>query len=210
MTHTLQVTVHEANHLEDVERFGKNDPYARVALDITNTKNFQKTKTVKNAGKEAAWNQTLTLENFDPQTHPELYLEILDEETTADEPIAFTAIPLHQVLSAQGHAIRGRFDLFTVDGKQKGEILLTIAVVSPGQTEGHRPTTEIRGTSQIVSAHQHRIKSLKQKESAADGATLAAAAGLAVGAKFLLDQHKGAKKAEHDEQEAAKAANRDY
>ncbi|KAF9907057.1 hypothetical protein EC991_011361 [Linnemannia zychae] len=210
MSHSLKVTVHEATHLEDVERFGKNDPYARVSLVVDNTKAYQKTKTIKNAGKEAAWNQTLTLENFNPQEHPELYVEILDEETTADEPIAFTAIPLHQVLSAQGHAVRGRFNLFTVGGKERGEILLTITVVSPGQTEGHHPSTEIRGTSHIVSAQQHRIKSLKQKESAADGATLAAAAGLAVGAKFLLDQHKGNKKAAHDEQEAAKAENREY
>ncbi|KAG0278615.1 hypothetical protein BGZ95_003561 [Linnemannia exigua] len=207
MTHSLKITVHEASHLVDVERFGKNDPYVRVGLNLK--EKFEKTKTVKNAGKDAAWNQTLDLQSFDPQQQPELYVEVIDEETTVDEPIAFTTIPLHQVLSAQGHAIRGRFDLFTVDGKQKGEILLTIAVVAPGQTEGHHPSTEIRGQVQLDTAHQNRIKGLKRKESAADGATLAVAAGLAFGAKALLDQHKGEKKLDHEAQEAAKAANRE-
>jgi len=199
MTHTLKVHIHEANHLEDVERFGANDPYARVSLVVDNNKAYQKTKTLKNAGKQAAWDQTLTLENFNPQEHPELYVEILDEETTADEPIAFTTIPLHQVTAAQGHAIRGRFNLFTVDGKEKGVIILTISIVSPGQTEGHNPSSEIHGQSHLSTAQQNRIKALKRKESAADGATLAAAAGLAVGAKFLLDQHKDAKKLAHEQ-----------
>jgi Ca2+-dependent lipid-binding protein len=139
MTHSLKITVHEATHLEDVERFGKNDPYARVSLDIADNKHFQKTKTIKNAGKEAAWNQTLTLENFDPHTHEYLYVEILDEESLADDPIAYAAIPLSQVTQAQGHAIKGRFNLFTVKDKEKGEILLTIAAVAPGATEAHHP-----------------------------------------------------------------------
>ncbi|KAK3841677.1 MAG: C2 domain-containing protein [Linnemannia gamsii] len=208
MSQSLKITVHEASRLEDVERFGKNDPYARVGLDLKGK--FVKTKTINNAGKEAAWNQTLTIESFDPQTQPELYVEVLDEETTADEPIAFTTIPLHQVLSAQGHAIRARFDLYTVDGKQKGEILLTIVVVAPGQTEGHHPSTEIRGATQLDTAHHSRIKGLKRKESAADAATLAVIGGALFGAKALHDASNDKKKLAHEEQEAAKAENREY
>ncbi|KAF9931729.1 Serine/threonine-protein phosphatase 2B catalytic subunit alpha [Linnemannia zychae] len=207
MTHTLKITVHEASDLEDVERFGKNDPYVRVAVDIGKNAHFEKTKVVKNAGKKAAWNETLTIQNFKPQEHPELYVEVMDDETLADEPIGYCAIPLYQVLSAPGHAIRGHFHIFNMKGKEKGEVFLTIAVIAPGAAEAH-PTTEIRGTSHIITAHEHRMKSLKQKESASDGAALAAGIGLAVGAKFLLDQHKGNKQAAKDQQQNAMAENR--
>ncbi|KAF9541093.1 hypothetical protein EC957_003420 [Mortierella hygrophila] len=209
MSHTLKVTVHQAEHLEDVERFGKNDPYARISLAV-DFKHSAKTQTVKNAGKEAAWNKTLELTDFNPQEHDTLYLEILDEETTADEPIAFTAIPLHQVLSAQGHAIRGRFDLHTVKGKAKGEVLLSIVVVSPGQTEGAHPQSEIRGTVKLDSAQQNRINSLVRKEKAADVGTAALLFGAALGAKALHDAHKDSKKLSHEEQEKAKSENREY
>ncbi|KAG0209888.1 hypothetical protein BGX33_005267 [Mortierella sp. NVP41] len=196
MTHTLKITVHEASRLEDVERFGKNDPYARVAINIADPKNFQKTKTKKNAGKEAVWNETLTLQNFSVHDHLELYVEVMDEETTADEPIAFCAIPLTQVHTTPHHALRGRFNLFTVDGKQKGEIVLTIAVVIPGQAEPHHVGAEVQGTSRVDTAHQARMKNLKNKEKAADGATLLAGGALALGAKYLIDKHKIDKKAE--------------
>ncbi|KAF9101677.1 hypothetical protein BGX29_005348 [Mortierella sp. GBA35] len=190
MTHSLKITVHDASRLEDVERFGKNDPYAQVSLDL---KTFQKTKTVNNAGKQVTWNQTLTIDNFDPQAHPELYVEVLDSETLADEVIGFAAIPLSQVISAQGHAIRGRFELFNDDAKQKGEIVLTIAVVAAGQAEPHHTAgTEVRGTSHVVSAHQARIKALERKEAASDAASLAAAGALAMGAKAILDGNKRA------------------
>ncbi|KAG0320851.1 hypothetical protein BGZ97_012675 [Linnemannia gamsii] len=208
MTHTLKVTVHEANHLEDVERFGKNDPYAQVSLNLKDK--FIKTKTVKNAGKEAAWNQTLDLVNYNPQEHKELYVDILDEETGFDEPIAFVTIPLHQVLASPGHVTRARFNLRTVSGKEKGEILLTIAVLAPGQTEAAHPQSEVRGIVEESSEHQAHIKSLKRKESAGDAGTAALLIGAALGAKALHDASKDKAKVEREAQEKAKAENREY
>ncbi|KAK3830427.1 MAG: C2 domain-containing protein [Linnemannia elongata] len=209
MTHILKVTVHQADHLEDVERFGKNDPYARISFGLDG-KNTAKTQTLKNAGKEAAWNKTLELPNYNPQEHETLYLEILDEETGFDEPIAFTAIPLHQVLAAQGHALRGRFDLHTVKGKQKGEVLLSIVVVNAGQTEGAHPQSEVRGLVKLDSAQQARINGLVRKEKAGDVGTAALLAGAILGAKALHDSSKDSKKVAHDQQEQAKAENREY
>ncbi|KAF9153687.1 hypothetical protein BG015_002897 [Linnemannia schmuckeri] len=209
MTHTLKVTVHQADHLEDVERFGKNDPYARISFGLDG-KHTAKTQTLKNAGKEAAWNKTLELTDYNPQEHETLYLEILDEETGFDEPIAFTAIPLHQVLAAPGHALRGRFDLHTVKGKQRGEILLSIVVINPGQTEGAHPQSEIRGLVKLDSAQQARINSLSRKEKAGDAGTAALLAGAILGAKALHDSHKDASKVARDQQEQAKAENREY
>ncbi|KAG0295024.1 hypothetical protein BGZ96_012687 [Linnemannia gamsii] len=208
MTHTLKVTVHQADHLEDVERFGKNDPYAQVAVNLKSK--FVKTKVVKNAGKEAAWNQTLDILEYNPQEHDKLYVDILDEETGFDEPIAFVTIPLHTVLAAPGHVLRGRFGLYTVGGKQKGEIVLTIAVVAPGQTEAHHPTGEVQGISELNSEHQAHIKSLKRKESAGDAGTAALLIGAALGAKALHDASKDKAKVQHDAQEKAKAENREF
>ncbi|KAG9069754.1 hypothetical protein KI688_009079 [Linnemannia hyalina] len=209
MSHTLKVTIHQAEHLEDVERFGKNDPYARVSLTVDG-KYPAKTQVIKNAGKEAAWNKTVEVPDYNPQEQDTLYLEILDEETGFDEPIAFTAIPLHQVLSAQGHAIRGRFGLHTTGGKTKGEVLVSIVVISPGQTEGAHPQTEIRGEVRLDSAQQKRINSLSRKEKAGDLGTAALLIGAVVGAKALHDGQKDAKKVAQDEQEKAKAENREY
>lgn len=209
MSHTLKVTIHQAEHLEDVERFGKNDPYARVSLTVDG-KYPAKTQTVKNAGKEVAWNKTVEVPDYNPQEQDTLYLEILDEESGFDEPIAFTAIPLHQVLSAQGHAIRGRFQLHTTGGKAKGEVLVSIVVISPGQTEGAHPQSEIRGEVRLDSAQQKRINSLSRKEKAGDLGTAALLIGAAVGAKALHDSHKDSKKVAAEEQEKAKAENREY
>ncbi|KAF8930755.1 C2 domain-containing protein [Dissophora ornata] len=198
MTHSLQVTVHRANHLDDVEHFGKNDPYAQITLNFADSHSFQKTSVKKNGGKDVEWEQTLTLEEFDQSEHHDLYVEVLDDETTVDAPIGFTAIPLHQVLDAPGRSFKGKFDLFTPDGKQKGTISLTVTVLQAGHSAHENDGPEVKGQSQIVSDHQKRIKALKYKEKAADGAALAGAAALAVGAKFLLDKHKDQKKAEKE------------
>ncbi|KAG0367662.1 C2 domain-containing protein [Gamsiella multidivaricata] len=201
MTQSLIVNVHAANHLDDVEHFGKNDPYAQISLDFTNSHSFQKTSIKKNAGKDVEWNQTLTLDGFEPSVNHNLYVEVLDDEHTADSPIGFAAIPLRQVIDAPNHSLRAKYDIFTPNGKQKGTISLTISAVQPGQqAPASHGGPEHKGESQIVSDHQKRFKDLANKEKAADGASLAAGAALAVGAKFLLDQHKGDKKA----QEAAR------
>ncbi|KAG0320845.1 hypothetical protein BGZ97_012669 [Linnemannia gamsii] len=201
MTRTLKITVHQANHLPDVEMGGKNDPYAQVSLDLK-AKTWPKTKTLKNAGTDPVWNQTLELPEYNPQEQPELYVEVIDQETGADEPIGFTTIPLNQVNSAHGHAIRGRFDLYTLDGQKKGEILLTIAIVAPDQTEAHHPETEIRGIVTLDSEHQHRVKGLKNKERATDAAIGAlGAAALGFGLNALLGGKKSAATAEDAERE---------
>ncbi|KAI1320810.1 hypothetical protein EDD11_009767 [Mortierella claussenii] len=197
MTQSLKITVHSANHLVDVESFGKNDPYVQVSLDYKNDHSFQKTSVKKNAGKDVEFNQELTLDGYEPTVNHNLYVEVFDDEHTIDAPIGFAAIPLRQVNDAPNHSFRGKFDLFTPDGKQKGTISLTLSAVQPGHSANHASYDgpEQKGQSQIEADHQGRIQSLKNKEKAADGASLAVGAALAVGAKFLLDQHKDGKKA---------------
>ncbi|KAF9541089.1 hypothetical protein EC957_003416 [Mortierella hygrophila] len=63
-----------------------------------------------------------------------------------------------------GHAIRDHLNFYTVNGKQRGEILLTIAVASTGQTEAQHPQSEIRVISKLDSEHQTLITGLSRKE----------------------------------------------
>ncbi|KAF9186605.1 hypothetical protein BGZ51_001860 [Haplosporangium sp. Z 767] len=196
MTRTLKITVHRAEKLEDVERFGKNDPYVQAGLDLTNPKTFVKTTVMKNAGKNPEWNQTLTLEGYDPSVHKEVFVEIFDDETAVDEPIGFLAIPLYQVVQAANYIFKGRFDVFTPSGKEKGHIILTLAIVNPGEPAPHVSVPEVQGQAQVVDAHQLRIKSIQNKERATDGGIATAIIGGLVGGKYLLDQHSDNKKAE--------------
>ncbi|KAF9112572.1 hypothetical protein BGX27_003163 [Mortierella sp. AM989] len=196
MSSSLSVYVHNADHLEDVERLGKNDPYTQITLNYEDKASFQKTATKKNGGKNPEWNQNLVLDNYDQTKHQNLYVEVFDEEKGVDEPIAFTSIPLRQVLDAPNHVYKGKFDLYNTDSKQKGTISLTISILQPGQSAGSgAPTaTEVKGYSQIETAHQKRFKSAQNKERAADGATLAALAAAGGIASSLLGG--GAKKPE--------------
>ncbi|KAF9344635.1 hypothetical protein BGX26_004093 [Mortierella sp. AD094] len=197
MSHSLQVYVHGVNHLKDVEHFGKNSPYVQFSVDIQDKTSFTKTAVKKRAGDDVDWNETLTIDNFAPSQHHTLYVEVLDHETLADAVIGYAAIPLHQVAEAQGHIFKGKFDLFTSKGEQKGTIDLTIADLKPGQ-DAHNVSSrpEEKGKSQIDTDHQTRIKSLVNKEHLSEGAgaaaALLAAAGIAVGAKYVADQHKKA------------------
>ncbi|KAF9112574.1 hypothetical protein BGX27_003165 [Mortierella sp. AM989] len=185
---SIQVYVHSAGHLEDVERFGKNDPYARVMLDLEDKATFVKTSTKKNAGTNPEFNQSLLISSYNADRNEKLYIELLDEETTADEPIAFAAIPLNQVKSSPNQILKGKFDLYTADGKQRGTITLTIAILAFGQEQHSHDAggQEIKGYSEIDTEQQKRIKSLQNKERAGDLAVAAAIGGGLFAAKSAL------------------------
>ncbi|KAG0317837.1 hypothetical protein BGZ99_006064 [Dissophora globulifera] len=189
--HSLQVSVLRANHLDDVETMGKNDPYCQVSLVNDDKTKFQKTAVKKNAGKDVEWNQTLTLDDFQPTQHHLLYVDVLDDDLMADAPIGFAAIPLSQVERASGQVMKGTFDLFTPGGKQKGTVSLFLAILPAGQGNVQVPgVVEMKGLSEIDKEHQHRIKSMKRKEKAADVAMAAGVIGGLLGAKALIGGHK--------------------
>ncbi|KAG0367151.1 C2 domain-containing protein [Gamsiella multidivaricata] len=200
---TLSVAAHGASNLKDVETFGKQDPYLRFTLDITDLKSFQKTFVHKNAGKNPVWNQSF---NVPLNGQPDLYIEIMDEETTADAIIAFAAIPINQVVHAPGGTMNGIFDVYTADGKQNGQINLTLTVHNvPGQnTEsvGQSPTP-VKGQSYMLEAHHKRIKSIKNRETAADAGMAVAGGLLALGAGFLANKVIGDDKRKEEERKEA-------
>ncbi|KAF9898517.1 hypothetical protein BX616_003915, partial [Lobosporangium transversale] len=202
---TLVIVAHGAQNLKDVETFGKQDPYLQFSLDFNNPKSFQKTFVHKDAGKTATWNQTFTVSLAG---EPELFIELMDEETTADAVIAFAAIPVNQIVHAPGATMHGVFDLFTPDGKQQGEVNLTLTAHNvPGQNTqpAIQTSTPVKGTSHISELHHKRIKSLKNRETAADAGGAAFGGLLAVGAGLLANKLMDDKK---KEEEARKEAER--
>jgi hypothetical protein len=185
---TLTVTAHGAQNLQDVETIGKQDPYVRFSTDFNNTKSFQKTFVHKDAGKTPTWNQTFS---FVLAGEPELFVEIMDEETTADAVIAFAAIPIAQIVHAPGGTFNGIFDVYTPSGKTQGEINLTLVAQNvPGQntSPAHSAGQPVKGTSHISIEHQKRMKSLANKEKASDAGTAALGGLLAVGAGLLANK----------------------
>ncbi|KAF9147629.1 hypothetical protein BG015_010705 [Linnemannia schmuckeri] len=201
-TPTLSIIAHSASNLKDVESFGKQDPYFRFTLNLENPKSFQKTFVHKNAGKNPVWNQSF---NTPLNGEQDLFIEIMDEENTADAVIAFAAIPLNQVVHAPGGNLNAIFPVYTPDGKQNGEVTLTLTAHNvPGQNSGYhdagRQEDARFGVSRIVDVHLKRVKSLKNKEKAAD-AGIAVAGGLfALGAGLLANKLNN----DHNKQEQAK------
>ncbi|KAF9122717.1 hypothetical protein BGW39_009548 [Mortierella sp. 14UC] len=204
---TLSITAHGAQNLQDVETIGKQDPYVQFSVDINNPKSFQKTYVHKDAGKTATWNQSFSIPLAG---EPELFVEIMDEETTADAVIAFAAIPINQVVHAPGGVFNGIFDVYTPSGKAQGEINLTLAAHNvPGQNTGvaQQGGQPVKGTSHISEVHQKRVKSLANREKAADAGTAAFGGLLAVGAGLLANKLvNDNKKEEEARKEAERAA----
>ncbi|KAK3841676.1 MAG: C2 domain-containing protein, partial [Linnemannia gamsii] len=204
---TLSITAHGAQNLQDVETIGKQDPYVQFSVDPQNAKSFQKSYVHKDAGKTPTWNQSFSIPLAG---EPELFVEIMDEETTADAVIAFCAIPINQVVHAPGGVFNGIFDVYTPSGKTQGEINLTLTAHNvPGQNtspaqQGGQP---VKGTSHISEIHQKRVKSLANKEKAADAGGIAFGGLLAVGAGLLANKLvNDNKKEEEAKKEAERAA----
>jgi len=202
---TLTIAVHSAANLQDVETIGKQDPYFQFTLDINNPKSIQKTFVHKNGGKNPVWNQTF---NVPLNGEPELFFEIMDEETTADAVIGFAAINLSQVLHAPGGVLNAAFPVYTPAGKEKGEVTLTLSTSSvPGQ--GLAPAGFARGQSHISEAHQKRVNSIKNKERAADVgiAVMGGLAALGVGllANKVANDHKKEEQSHREAEAAAQA-----
>ncbi|KAG0362382.1 hypothetical protein BG005_005844 [Podila minutissima] len=123
MTQTIQVIVHRVESLDDVEHMGKNDPYVQLTTDLTDKEGYKKTTVKKNAGRNAEFEEHLTLDSYDQQSDNYLFVEVLESDVGIDPPIGFTAIPLLQVKEAPHHALKGEFQLYTPKGKEKGSIV---------------------------------------------------------------------------------------
>ncbi|KAG0175105.1 hypothetical protein DFQ28_005015 [Apophysomyces sp. BC1034] len=197
---SLSITVNSASELIGVETLGKNDPFLQWTLDINDSKSFQKTFTHKNAGANATWNQAFTVPL---RGEPELYIEIYDEGTV-NELIGFAAIPINQVVYAQGGALNGVFDIYTKDNKKAGEVNLVLAAIGfPNSQHGFVPTQIVRGQSYVSEVHLKRCKSQRNKAIGVGvGAAVLGAAALGAAGYFghkAYEDHENKKKEEEEE-----------
>ncbi|KAF9573963.1 hypothetical protein EC968_007649 [Mortierella alpina] len=200
---SLTIVAHGASNLKNIEMFGKQDPYLRFTLDITNPKSFQKTFVHKSAGQTPVWNQSF---DIPLNGEPDLFIEIMDEATTTDGVIAYAAIPINQVVHAPGGSMSGFFDVFLLDGSRQGEVSMTLTARNvPGQpmaTPGYA-SAPVKGYSYVVEAHQKRIKSLKNKETATDVGIAAAGGLFALGAGLLANKVISDNREEEEERHRA-------
>ncbi|KAI9007449.1 hypothetical protein CLU79DRAFT_778756 [Phycomyces nitens] len=180
---TLTIVAHGASELISVETMGKQDPFLQFSLDYSNAKSYQKTFTHKKAGAEATWNQTFVL----PLSgQPDLYIEVMDEESTFAEVIGFAAIPINQVVHAQSATFNGIFDIFAVNGKRAGQVHLTLSAQGfPNSASQQFEQQVVRGQSYVKEEHLKRVKTLKNKALGTDIAMGVLGGALAIGAGFL-------------------------
>ncbi|KAF9973430.1 Extended synaptotagmin-1 [Actinomortierella ambigua] len=166
----LDVTVHRASKLKDVERFGWNDPYVRMFLHHSDPdKAAYRTHTIQNGGRSPVWNSTLTLDYLTEDTKY-LFIEILDfEKKRADRLIGFTAIPLQQVrMHNLNHRHTATYDVFDSDGKAHGTISLTLCIRLDDECQQElvkfdEKKHKTKGMSLIEEGHWVRINSLVGK-----------------------------------------------
>ncbi|KAF9366330.1 hypothetical protein BGX34_004255 [Mortierella sp. NVP85] len=192
---TLVVVAHGASGLKDVEAIGKQDAYLQFTVR-DDFQDYQKTTVHKGAGSTPVWNnQTF---NVALAGQPELYLEIMDQEVTADAIIAFASIPINYVVFAPGATLSGHFAVFTPEGQPNGHVHLTLTAYNvPGQnTAPPNPAQPPQCFSHTTQAHQARAMSLKRREQAADAGAAVAGGLLAVGVGLLANKLMGGDKHE--------------
>ncbi|KAI8643829.1 C2 domain-containing protein [Parasitella parasitica] len=179
----LTVNAVSARDLRSVEHFGKQDPYLQFSLDFTNKDSFLKTFTHKDGGKEATWNQSFTIELNGEEY---LYVEVLDEENTADEVIGFAAIPIASIVHAPGANMNGLFTIYDTKQNNAGVIHLQLSTTGfPTSEAANFNTQPIQGRSEFIEGHCARIKSNDKKSTglAIGGGLLGV--GLAAGAAYM-------------------------
>lgn len=174
---SITVTAVSAELEKDIELIGKQDPYLRASLQIEGE--YQKTFTDENAGKHPKWQQSFT---FPLNGEPDLFVEIMDEEKGVDAIIAYTAIPIRQVVEAENAAINGQFALFDHKGNIAGQVNLIIQAHGFHRSSDIKPETIVDGQSYLSEEQQKRARKLHRAEQATD---VAAASALAAGVFFL-------------------------
>src|SRR5690554_6047744 len=138
----------------------------------------------------------------------------MDEEATVDAAIGFLAIPINQVVYAPAGTLCGMFDVFLPNGQPQGVVHLTLTAKNiPGMMNtfgGAQPgypqqqqQQPVKGQAHVLEAHQKRVKSLANKEKAADIGMAVGAGLLAVGTGLLVNKVMNDMEEEEEEQKRA-------
>lgn len=200
---SLTVNVVSASDLINVQTMGKQDPFLQLSLNFQEKDNFVKTFTHKDGGSSATWNQTF---KFPLNGEPELYIEVLDKEASVDEIIGFAAIPIAQVIYAQGAYLNGLFNIYDTKGDRAGLVHLQLAAKGfPNSETADFDTEPVQGESVVNDEHCARMRSNEKKATGVSVAGGIFGAGLAIGAglfaKKLYDEQLAEEEAERLAQE---------
>jgi len=97
----LEITVHQAADLYDVESFGKQDPYCIVHIDNERNKNsMRRTNTHDNGGRNPVWGEGPLQKWILEGKEDTLEVKVMDAEVTVDRHIAAGSIPLKDLINA--------------------------------------------------------------------------------------------------------------
>lgn len=195
---SLQINVTTATELTNVQTVGKQDPFLQFSLNFEDKKSFIKTFTQKNAGTSATWNQSFTVPL---NGEPDLFIEVLDAEATVDEVIGFCAIPINQIVHADGAYLNGFFELYDTKGERAG--LVNLQLAAQGFPNSRNPDFNgepVQCQSYLHEGHCARMKSNKKKATGVSvgGALLGGA--FAIGAGFLGKKLYDDKQADEEEE----------
>ncbi|CEP13274.1 hypothetical protein [Parasitella parasitica] len=180
---SLTINAVSAYELRKVQRIGKQDPFLQFSLDFTNKEGFLKTFTHKDGGEKATWNQSFTIELNGEEN---LYVEILDKEKTFDEVIGFAAIPINQIVHANGSYLNGLFTVFDTKREKAGTVHLQFSTTGfPSSETPNFNTQPIQGQSYVHEEHCARMKSQDKKDTGIAIAGGLLGVGLAAGAAYL-------------------------
>jgi Ca2+-dependent lipid-binding protein len=122
----LAITVNSAQFLHDQGIISKQDPYIMITIGDQTLK----TKAKSNAGKTAAWDETLTFTDLGRLDYKNQTVEIraLDKDMLIDDDIGRVVIPLSELLNSQG---KREYELFSrgdlSKSKNVGRVLLTVS-----------------------------------------------------------------------------------
>ncbi|CAO3636805.1 unnamed protein product [Cunninghamella blakesleeana] len=187
MSRSLIVTAVGAKLDKDGERFGNQDPYLRASLFLNET--YQKTQTHKNAGKEPEWNNEIL--QFELNGEPDLFVEIMDDEKGVDAIIAYTTIPINQIVASPGAAIDGTFTVYDRKGEPAGKVHLILQAQGFQNSSSQLPEYPSTGKSVFNEDQKDRANSIHRKEKGSEFAAAAVlAAGLYFGKKYV-DERRG-------------------
>ncbi|KAI7888263.1 C2 domain-containing protein [Mucor mucedo] len=198
---TLKINVISASDLINVQTMGKQDPFLQLSLNFQEKDKFVKTFTHKDGGSQASWNQSFELPL---NGEPDLFIEVLDKEASVDEVIGFAAIPIKQVVYADGAYLNGLFNIYDTDGNRAGLVHLQLAAKGfPNSETPNFDTEPVQGESNVNDEHCARMKSNEKKAVGVSVAGGLFGAGFAIGATLL---GKKLYEAQLEEEEAERRA----
>lgn len=114
----LEVWMHEAKSLRDVQTIGTQDPFCKLKLG----KKDYKTRVHSNGGKVAKWSDTFFFSLKGRENEINLFLTVVNSNIVVDKDIGSAIIPVAELVKTQP---RAKWYKILHENKECGEVCLT-------------------------------------------------------------------------------------